>query len=438
MRVLHINATSHTGGAARAMQRLHKALIAEDHHSQFLVGRSKSPEDPLVHLIWDEVEKFRSLPGSLKSRIGNTIEHYLGIHPWANRPTLKITRTDIYQWADIIDLRNLFGGFFNLWSLPDLSESKPVVWRLPDLWALTGHCAYPYDCQRWKTGCYDCPLLTEEGRRIVEPSPTVWDGTRRVWRAKKNIYQQSKLHVIVTTRWMKRQVEQSILGNALSINVISNGVDLDVYRPIPREQARRQLDLPADADILLWAAGSKGNYRKGYQLVVDALTSIQSEKKDPPWLVTMGGDRGWEGDEPLRNIKDFGYVRDSEKQALIYSAADVFICSTLADAQPQTALESLACGTPVIAFPVGPMPDLISEGKTGWIAPAADLQGLLTAFGRINQERLNRAEIRRHCRQQAEEKYHLAVQTEKYIRLYEHILEEQNTLPGGNRKIMKS
>ena len=136
------------------MQRLHDSLIDKQHESQFLVGRSRFPDNPEINIIWDEITPFRSIQNSVLSRIGNQFEKYLGINSWANRPAKYLAGADIYQWADIIDLRNLFGGFFNLWSLPDLTRRKPVVWRLPDMWALTGHCAYPYDCDRWKSGWY--------------------------------------------------------------------------------------------------------------------------------------------------------------------------------------------------------------------------------------------------------------------------------------------
>ena len=424
MRVLHVNTTSHIGGAARAMRRLHEALIEKNHQSQFLVGRSKYPQDPQVHLIWDEVSSFRSLTNSLISRIGNRVEKYKGIHPWSNRTTLRIVDSPIYQWADIIDLRNLFGGYFNLWSLPALSAEKPVVWRLPDLWALTGHCAYPYDCQRWKTGCHHCPLLTREGRKIVEPSPTVWDGTRRVWQAKKNLYQKSKLHIIVTTKWMQENVRQSILGNALSINVISNGVNLEIFRPIPRSEARSKLGLPSDEKILLWAAGGKGNYRKGYHLVVKALEEIQSRGESSPTLLTMGGEEGWNIPEPLQKIHHLGYISDAKQQALIYAAADAFLCATLADAQPQTALESLACGTPIIAFDVGPMPDLAIDGETGFIALETTAQSLREEIEKFLLAEDIFPEMRKQCRNQALEKYDLSKQTEEYIRLYQEILND--------------
>lgn len=422
MQVLHINATSHTGGAARAMRRLHSALVEKGHQSQFLVGRSISPEDPLVHLIWDEISSFRSLENRLQSRIGNQLEKYIGIHPWANRPALRIADTDLYQWADIIDLRNLFGGYFNLWGLPQLSKHKPVVWRMPDLWAVTGHCAYPYDCSRWKTGCFDCPLLTKQGRNIVEPPPTVRDGTSRVWREKRDIYQQSRLHIIVTTNWMRDQVRESILGNAQSVNVISNGVNLEIYKPISKTEARKKLGLDPEGNYLLWAAGGKGNWRKGYHLAVGALEEIQAKGNLKTTLLTMGGKEGWDKPETLEHIVHYGYIREPEKQSTIYAAADAFLCTTLADGQPQTALESIACGTPVIAFDVGPMPDLVIDGETGRIAAETTPKALRDVIEDYYLNPDQHPIMSENCRLAALEKFDLFRQTQKYITLYESIL----------------
>jgi glycosyltransferase involved in cell wall biosynthesis len=378
-------------------------------------------------LIWEEVAQFTTPVNSLKSRIGNLLEKYIGLHPWSNQNNLRIPDTELYRWSDIIDLRNLFGGFFNLWSLPELSVSKPVVWRMPDLWAITGHCAYPYDCQRWITGCYSCPLLTGEGRDIVEPKPTILDGTRRVWRAKRDIYARSRLHIIVTTNWMKKQVANSILQNALSINVISNGVNLDLYRPHDRDNARHQLGLDPNEKILLWAAGAKGNYRKGYHLVYRALNEIQTESDKPPMLITMGGDEGWSDPETLNKVRHFGYVREEERQSLIYAAADVFLCTTLADAQPQTALESLACGTPLIAFDIGPMSELVINGETGYLVEEPTVEKLKINILKYLSSLENEEIIRNTCRNIAVENYDIQFQTQKYVTLYEDIIKTNNS-----------
>jgi len=105
------------------MQRLHDSLIRKNHESQFLVGRSKCPENPDVHLIWDEITFLQSKKNRILSRAGNKFEKYFGINSWANRPAKYLAESDIIRWADIIDLRNLFGGFFNLWSLPSITQS---------------------------------------------------------------------------------------------------------------------------------------------------------------------------------------------------------------------------------------------------------------------------------------------------------------------------
>jgi glycosyltransferase involved in cell wall biosynthesis len=422
MRVLHINTTSHTGGAARAVQRLHAALIEHGHESRLLVGQTTAPDDPSVHLVSDEVAPYQSPGKRLKSTIGSRLEKAWGLHSWSNRATLELAETPLVRWADIVDLRNLFGRYFNLWSLPALSAARDVVWRLPDLWAVTGHCAYPYECERWVTGCHHCPLLNGAGRKIVEPRPTLRDGSRRVWRAKKAIYRESRLHIVVTTNWMAGNVRRSILGDARSINVISNGVNLENFEPVSRREARARLGLPPDDVILLWAAAGKGNYRKGYHLVVEAMEAIQSRGAFTPTLLTMGEEQGWNRPESLRKVRHLGFVGDSRKQALAYSAADAFLCSTLADGQPQTALESLASGTPVIAFDLGPMPDLAIEGETGFLAPQTTARSLRKTIERFLTERDRHPAMRESCRAQALEKYDLRKQTEKYIDLYDRVL----------------
>jgi len=423
MNILHINTTSHSGGAAKAMQRLHDELLAQKHQSEIIAGRNNLPGEPHIHLMSDVISPYQTNLGVIQSRLGSCIEDFLGLHPWTNRPTLNIPKTKLYEWADIIDLRNLHGGYINLWVLPGLSLGKPVVWRLPDLWALTGYCAYPYDCQKWKDGCHDCPLLKGEGRLLVEPKPpSRWDGTKRVWLAKQKTYLESKLHIVVNSEWMRKKVNQGILKESLSVNVISNGVDLDIYKPIDKQMAREKLGLPPNEIILLWGAASLGNLRKGYSYTARAMELIQNKGEIEPLLITMGNEKRMDEKYPLGKVKHFGFVKDPASQALMYNAADLFLCSTLADAQPQTAVEALACGTPVITYDIGPMPELIQEGKTGFIAPDVSVESLAATLEEVldNPEQL--VEMGQYCREKAKKTYDLSKQTKMYIDLYENIL----------------
>lgn len=424
MKVLHINTKDQGGGAARAMQRLHKQLIAKGHESRFLVGRTEGGDHPYVDTIAQVVSDYGTIWDSILSRIGNRLKDLWGLHPWSYRPSLQLPRTEIYQWAEVIDLRNLFGGYLNLWVLPELTADKPVVWRLPDMWALTGHCAYPYDCQRWISGCYDCPLLTKEGRQIVNPKPTRWDGTRRVWRAKRDIYARSKLHIVITTQWMKGNVEKSILGDALSINVISNGVDLGVYRPYHKEYVRRELELPLDKRILFFSATNIDSHRKGYPYAYEAVSQMQQRMQDPPLLITMGQIKDQESNPWIRH---YGYVKDAELQAKLYAAADLYLCTTLADAQPQTALESIACGTPVIGFDIGPMADIVEDKKHGLIVDEISSAALRETIESVVDRQDWIAEKGDNCRRKAVREYDIVKQTGRYIDLYEQILGDESS-----------
>ena len=126
---------------------------------------------------------------------------------------------------------------------------------------------------------------------------------------------------------------------------------------------------------------------------------------------------------PLGKVKHFGFIEDPARQALMYSAADLFLCSTLADAQPQTAVESLACGTPVIAYDIGPMPELVQDGKTGFIVPEVSAESLAETLEEVLDDTEPLAEMGQYCREEAEQKYDLSEQTKKYVELYEKVLE---------------
>ena len=428
MKVLHINTKYQGGGAARAMGRLHDQLIQKGHQSRFLVGRPQGTDQHGVQQVSEAVGPYKKFWESGLSRFGNLYQNLWGLHPWAYRPTLHIPETEIFQWADLIDLRNVFGDYLNLWVLPELSARKPVVWRLPDMWALTGHCAYPYQCPRWVTGCHDCPLLTEEGREWVEPTGTRWDGTRGSWRSKQNIYQDSRLHIVVTTQWMQDNVQKSILNQARSISVISNGVNLEIYQPEESSSARAALNLPQDRKIVLFAAANLDNLRKGYRYAFEAVKRLQDDDPDPPLLVTMGHPGKASEEHSPESVKHLGFIRDPWIQARIFAASDVFLCSTLADAQPQTALESIACGTPVIAFPVGPMPEIVFPGKTGFLTEEISVRALAAVLRRAFRNPQKLQEMEESCRLQAEKVYDLDLQTNQYIDLYEHILREESIL----------
>jgi glycosyltransferase involved in cell wall biosynthesis len=153
---------------------------------------------------------------------------------------------------------------------------------------------------------------------------------------------------------------------------------------------------------------------------------IQAKDPKMAMFITMGESRRWKEPERLENFKHFGFIADPGKQALVYAAADAFLCTTLADGQPQTALESMACGTPVIAFDIGPMPEEILDAKTGYIVPDINPSALVSVIETFLENDELVPVLQAYCRKQAQEKYDLDRQTNQYIRLYEGVLEDRN------------
>src|SRR5439155_2426833 len=174
------------------------------------------------------------------------------------------------QPPDIVHCHNLHGEMFDLRELPSLSQRTAVVLTLHDAWLLSGHCAHSFDCDRWKTGCGQCPDLTIP--------PAVWrDATGFNWQRKKRIYSKSRLYVATPCRWLMHKVEQSILAPAIAAaRVIPNGVDLTSFRPDDKAAARAAPGLPPDApSLLVVAKRPKRNIWKDYATLHTAFAQLR-------------------------------------------------------------------------------------------------------------------------------------------------------------------
>jgi glycosyltransferase involved in cell wall biosynthesis len=420
MNVLHINTLDNVGGAARAMYRLHQALRRMGHQSRLLVER-QTVREPGIDDIKRQAKPFRTLADKLLDRVGPWLEKRWGIERWSHRNAWHIPQTAAFQWADVVNLHNLHGGYFNFRALPELARRKPIVWTLHDMWALTGGCAYAYHCEQWRDGCGDCPLLQGKGRELIEPKPAPpVDRTHSIWEAKRRTYRQAPLHIVTPSDWLRGLVEESILEVAPTIQWIPNGLDLAIFRPLDVEVARKALDLPLEAPIVFFSASGVANKRKGFDYLVEALGRLPD--KGSTWLLTTGH-RGMP-DERLEGFKvrQLGHLDDERLQRLAFTAADLFVLPTLADNQPLVVVEALACGTPVVGFDVGGVPEMVRPGVTGLLAPVKDVEALRDAIVEILENPALREEMSENCRRIAVEEYALETQARRYAALYEMVL----------------
>lgn len=420
MNILHINTQDNVGGAARAMYRLHKGLQWSGHMSQLLVGHQTRLE-PDIGSINRQAGPFRTAADKMLDRIGLQLERWWGIDKWSYRNSWHIPQTPFFRQADVINLHNLHGGYLNLRVLPELARHKPMVWTLHDMWALTGHCAYSYDCERWRSGCYDCPLLKEPGRQTIEPKPTPTDRTRRTWSMKRGLYERSPLYIVTPSKWLQKLVEGSILADSLAIQCIPYGLDLASFRPLEQATARRALDIPHEARVVMFMAYDVVHGRKGFDYLLDALAGLADT--DSIYLLTIGNHDRLEPQAERFRLRTLGYLSDERLQRLAYTAADAFVFPTLADNQPLVLIEAMACGTPLISFNVGGVSEIVRHMETGYLARYKDAADLAQGIQLLLDDASLRGQLGRRCREIAEIEYALGLQAQRYVEVYERAVE---------------
>ncbi len=365
MRIVHINLTDSQGGAAIAGRRLHLALRGAGHDSRMLVWR-KYTDDPTVDIF----EK-RPLPRALSQLPGRKLDE-LGLQYLFHPASMRLAGHPWIREADIINLHLSHGSYFSTRALPRLSRRLPIVWTMHDMWAATGHCAFAAadGCDRWLSGCGQCPQLGD--------SPAVrYDATAALWRLKARWYARSRLAVVCPSAWLAGKMAQSPLLKGFPLRTIANGLDTEVFQPLPKSVARAALRLPHDRKVLMFGAASLADPRKGGRYLQAALASLPAASRRQMALLLVGG-KASEITDSLGDLPVFevGKVDNETLMALCYAAADLFVMPSLAENLPNSLVESLACGTPCVCFAVGGCPEIVQHMETGYLAQPLAVEDL--------------------------------------------------------------
>jgi len=413
VRVLHIHkGVGHAGGGAGiSMQRLHRTLLRLGVDSKILVLQDEGAGPDVSRLPRIETLSLESRLRSITSRLGLNDVHRLG--------SFQLGRHTFFQNADLVHFHGMHSGTFSYLALPKVASSRPCLLSLHDTWAFTGHCAYSYDCERWKTGCGDCPSPEE-------PPAIARDGTRLEWRMKSRAFLKSGIRLISKSTWTTRMVRVSALRH-LPLTEIPYGVDTGVYRPRGRARSRQLLGLPQDRFVLLVSAGDLSNRRHGIDLLVGALQGLALDLAARCILLVMGR----RGVELIHGaglpVRDLGYLADGHLKAIAYSAADLYLFPTRADVFGLSSIESQACGTPVVSFRVGGVPDHIRPGETGFLAEPDDVLGFRDGIALLLQNEAARLRMAGTCRSSVLQDYDLSLEATRHAGLYESMLSQAAT-----------
>lgn len=405
MNVLQINQSDLAGGAAIAAYRLHQGLSLQGVESRLLVGGQKTNSDRVATVprklrLENQLSRFNRL-ASL---------NYLNIIS-----SFDIPKHPFYQEADLLHFHNLHAGYFNYLALPALTQDKPAVWTLHDMWSFTGHCAYSYDCDRWKIGCGKCPYPKEypEIQR---------DSTRVEWYLKRWVYRQANLAIATPSQWLTQQVRQSMLS-CFPVHHIPYGIDLETYQPLDSQQCRSLLGIAKGKRVLMFVAENLADARKGGNLLIQSLAQLPVSLKAETVLLTLGNGGEAMSEAVEMDSVNLGYVGSDRLKTIAYSAADLFLFPTRADNLPLVLQESMACGTPMVSFKIGGVPDLVRLGVTGYLAQPEDPGDFARGIVQLWEDDSLRDRLSQNCRAIATQEYSLEKQTQRYIDLYHQRLE---------------
>lgn len=417
MNVLLLSTLDTRGGAARAAWRLHQGLLAEGGSSRMLV-RTRLTDDETIRATDD---------GTIAGWHEQMLTPWLRSHLSEDAPwfTSGVVSQDIstHPWVQAADVLHLHwvAEWLSAESIARLlSLGKPVFWTFHDLWAVT--CGSHYagvnspSGDGWQTGDQLPAELREIGRREFE--------------RKRHHLASRNLCVLGPSEWITELAQRSIIGAAWSAKVLPNGIGASCFQPAPAAQARLRWNLPADKQLLLFGCSAISERRKGFHLLVEAL---QSAALDPAKvaLVLFGADQPDLSALPIP-AHHAGSISSEADMASLYTSADAYLCPTLEDNLPNTVLESLACGVPVIGFATGGVPDMVRDGDNGLLASCGDAAALATCLARFTTDGSLRKKLQSAAQQADKSGYTLQTQARRCIELYQKALGASKAAPASS------
>ena len=417
MNIVHVSTHDTLGGAAMAAHRLHSALKRKGVGSRMQVAWRRSDDEAVSEMAtltgsarwWRVLRRMRAHgPLKLTRRVRPPdADLFSAARTQFGRDLLRaMPPCDVIHlhWvAELVD----YGAF-----LPLAAAAAPLVWTLHDMNPFTGGCHYSGGCERFTERCGACPQLA---------SRREGDLSRRIWRRKFDALSRvgaGRLRIVAPSQWMADLARRSSLLGGFDVTVIPNGVDTSVFAPLDRSAARRRLAIADDARVVLFVAHHLNDRRKGAALLMDALGRLS--QAGAPTLLTVG-----QGEcRPPRGVAHchVAPVTDEAEMVRLYAAADVLAVPSAQDNLPNTIIEAMACGLPLVAFSVGGVADAVESGQTGLLVEGCDADRFAEALERLLGDDGLRGQMSAASRRQAMETFSLDVVAGRYLDLYEGMI----------------
>lgn len=421
MKVVTLSTKDSFGGAARVAYRLHEEINKMGIEDILLVN-SRRTTSPTVHLAesyHDRQNKLTAFITKYKLKLQEKRRRII----WGGYPNMQnkilsdIAISLLKNSLDKIDL-DLVHMHWVGESYVDFTEfsnvKNPIIWTIHDCFSFTGLCSYFEDCDKYKSHCNACPQLGSTKEKDL--SYTVFD-------MKKKRYSSLNFHIVSPSKWLAKAAKESVLLNKYPVTVIPNGIDTSVFAPMDKEEAKKSLSLdPKKKTILFGGISAMADPRKGGDLLKDSLNKLSEVySENEIELLIFGAEKK---DDYTFNFpaKFLGYVSEESDLDLAYNAADVTIVPSTHENLPNTILESLSCGTPVVAFNIGGNPDMIDHQQNGYLAKPYDTSDLTAGINYILGNNEDKG-LSHNARKKVLDNFKIEDIAERYVQLYKQVLE---------------
>ena len=421
MKVLIVNTSEKTGGAAVAAHRLMEALTIFGVKAKMLVREKETgqiavaalPQSPLLrwYFLWERLIIFFFCRGSR--------QHLFEIDI-ANAGT-DITQLPEFREADVIHLHWINQGMLSLKNIRKILDSgKPVVWTMHDIWPATAICHYTRGCQHYLTDCRNCHLLPGNGSGN--------DLAARIWKKKVRMLRDRKITYVTCSRWLREEASKSALLAGQTIVNIPNPIDTNIFKPVDKKKARKAEGLPVDKRLILFVSQRVTDKRKGMEYFVQAINQLAErypEMRETTGVAILGGHAEEIANQLLLPTYPLGYVNQEQRIVRIYNTADVFVLPSMEDNLPNTLMEAMACGVPCVGFHVGGIPEMIDHRVNGYVAALRDADDLAQGIRWVLEE-ADYPTLSRQCIHKVMTSYSQQRVATKYIEVYEQLLNHKD------------
>lgn len=419
LRILTVNVSDSSGGAARAAYRIHKATIEAGVDGQFLV-KNKALNDPNVLTVqsFDSFSSFKAPFRWLQHKINNKLQQARW-RPYAEREDVFLSDlrgSSLHGALQKIEYDILHLHWINLRfiDIEDLAKiTKPIVWTVHDCWPFTGVCHYFYDCTRYKQSCGCCPHLASNNER---------DLSHKVWQKKMDIFSMLNMHVVCPSNWLAQAARESTIFKQFPVSVIPNPLDTNFFTPGSKVDACKVQSISPDKRYILYGAMNAVKDRnKGFAELKSCLQYLENQfdTKDIEVLIFGSNEKAQFELNHIRTI-DLGLLNDQQLRAA-YRASDVMVTPSLSENLSNIIMESLSCGTPVVAFNIGGNSDMIDHKLNGYLAEPYNPQDLAAGIAWCLENNTS-GELSRRARNNVEENYSMERVGEMYVELYKELI----------------